>query len=156
MGDRRASLEEAAWLTAERVGSVVASSQVRETGPWGEMAGEGEAQDFLNQVLVVETSLSPEQLLEATQQIEKELGRERKKEFCNSIRRRYRPRTIDIDILFYEDTLVSTPRLTVPHPLIAEREFVLEPLAEVLPGLRHPVTGMTATEMLEALKQRSD
>jgi 2-amino-4-hydroxy-6-hydroxymethyldihydropteridine diphosphokinase len=97
---------------------------------------------FLNQVVEAETELFPLQLLKATQRIERELGRVR------SVPKG--PRTVDIDILFYGRAVVHTERLEIPHPRLAERRFVLAPLADLAPDLRHPVTKRTAREMLAA------
>jgi 2-amino-4-hydroxy-6-hydroxymethyldihydropteridine diphosphokinase len=95
---------------------------------------------FLNQVVEIETSLLPMQLLGRTQKIERALGR--------IATRPKGPRVIDLDILFYADTVVATPGLDIPHPRLADRRFVLEPLAELAPELRHPQTGHTVREML--------
>jgi 2-amino-4-hydroxy-6-hydroxymethyldihydropteridine diphosphokinase len=100
---------------------------------------------FLNSAAQFTTALSPEEVLQATQKVERLLGRTQKS--ANGI---YHDRTIDIDILFYDDAVISTPELTVPHPRIAERLFVLQPLASIAPGLRHPVSGITVGEMLLA------
>ncbi len=101
---------------------------------------------FLNQVVEVETRLFPKQLLEQTQKMERSLGR---------IRTRPKgPRTIDIDILLYGDTILSTPGLEIPHERLAERRFVLEPLAELAAELRHPRTGATVSEMLARVQNQ--
>jgi 2-amino-4-hydroxy-6-hydroxymethyldihydropteridine diphosphokinase len=97
---------------------------------------------FLNQVLEAETALFPMQLLARTQRIERDLGRVRTLSKG--------PRTIDLDILFYGAAVVKTARLEIPHPRIAERRFVLAPLADLAPGLRHPVTRRSVREMLQA------
>ncbi len=144
LGDRRANLVAVEEMIASRVGTIEARSSVRESEPWGDM--EDGAGAFLNRVLVVETPLGPFELLDAVQEIEAELGRRRVAGAC-----KYASRTMDIDILFYDDMVVDGERLTIPHPLIAEREFVLAPLAEVLPGMVHPVSGKTVGEMLAEL-----
>ena len=95
---------------------------------------------FLNQVVSGETSLFPLQLLLRLGRVERELGRVR------GVPKG--PRTIDIDILFYGAAVVDTPRLEIPHPRIAERRFVLQPLADLAPELRHPVTHRTVRQML--------
>ena len=97
---------------------------------------------FLNQVIEAETALTPTQLLAWTAGIEHDLGRTR------DIPKG--PRTLDIDILLYENDVVHTPTLEIPHPRIAERRFVLAPLADLDPDLRHPVTGLTVRQMLDA------
>jgi 2-amino-4-hydroxy-6-hydroxymethyldihydropteridine diphosphokinase len=101
---------------------------------------------FLNQVVEIESSLFPKQLLERTQKIERALGR--------IPTRPKGPRTIDIDILLYGDTILSTPGLEIPHERLADRRFVLEPLAELAPDLRHPRTGSTVNEMLARVKNQ--
>jgi len=102
---------------------------------------------FLNLVLEAETQLFPKQLLQRTQRIERALGRVR------TVPKG--PRTLDIDILFYGTSVIQTPELEIPHPRIAERRFVLAPLADLAPDLRHPVTHKTAREMLEAAPRQS-
>jgi 2-amino-4-hydroxy-6-hydroxymethyldihydropteridine diphosphokinase len=101
---------------------------------------------FLNQVLEAETSLFPKQLLERTQKIERALGR--------TPTHPKGPRTMDIDILLYGDAIVSVPDLEIPHARLADRRFVLEPLAEIAPDLRHPRTGASAREMLAKVQNQ--
>ena len=101
---------------------------------------------FLNQVVEAETDLFPKQLLSQTQKIERALGR--------VPTRPKGPRIIDIDILFYADTIVSTPGLEIPHARLADRRFVLEPLAELAPELRHPRTRATVAEMLAQVRNQ--
>jgi thiamine pyrophosphokinase len=124
-GDRRALLEQAISLIGQRVGRVVRRSSVIETEPWGFSS----ANKFLNMAVAVETSLSPRPLLEATQEIERMLGRQKK-----STGGHYSDRPIDIDILLYDDLHIDEPDLTIPHPLMHEREFVMRPLGEILPS----------------------
>jgi 2-amino-4-hydroxy-6-hydroxymethyldihydropteridine diphosphokinase len=100
---------------------------------------------FLNQVLEAETDLTPLQYLSRTQEIERDLGRVRTTPKG--------PRTIDIDILLFDTRLIQTARLEVPHPRLHERRFVLVPLADLVPDLRHPVTRRTVSEMLAALPE---
>jgi 2-amino-4-hydroxy-6-hydroxymethyldihydropteridine diphosphokinase len=135
MGDRQAYLSAAATLITERMGKIKHSSSVFETAAWG-MAGQA---DFLNQVLLIETSLSPLELLHSLLSAEQELGRFRAG--------KYGPRTIDMDILFYDQWIVSIPGLQVPHPRIPERRFVLEPMLELAPDLRHPVLNRTIRQL---------
>lgn len=102
---------------------------------------------FLNMVVQIETTLAPEALLDRIHEIERDLGRERMTPKG--------PRTIDIDILLYGDLVFKTERLEIPHPRLGERRFVLEPLTDLLPAFRHPITGQTGVEMLEAVEGQS-
>jgi 2-amino-4-hydroxy-6-hydroxymethyldihydropteridine diphosphokinase len=135
LGDREANLARA-LARLRSVMSIEAVSWVYETEP----VGYREQPDFLNLVVVGQTELTPEALLEATQGIERELGRERP--FRNA------PRTIDIDLLLYDGLVRESPELTLPHPRMLERQFVLRPLADVDPELRHPVTGERIADRL--------
>ena len=138
MGDRRAYLRTAVIAVARLGGvEVLATSPVVETDPVGGPAGQGK---YLNAAVEVETEIPPPELLRRLLAIEDSLGRERAE--------RWGPRTIDLDILLYGDEVIETDELTVPHPRMHERRFVLEPLAAIAPGARHPVTGKTAAGML--------
>jgi len=119
--------------------SLLAKSHVYETPPWGYE----EQPAFLNMVIKAETSLEPEALLNYLKQIEAEQGREK------SVR--WGPRLIDLDILFYDDLVVDTPPLVIPHPRLHERGFVLVPLADVAPNLQHPVLEKTVFQLLAQL-----
>lgn len=155
IGDVKSRLQTAQQLINERVGAVLRCSHRYETEPWG-FAAAG-AEHFSNQVMEISTDLAAEEVLDALQGIEQDLGRDRDAE-CRERDRTgepYSSRKIDLDILFYGDEVISTPRLTIPHPLMAEREFVLQPLCEILRSKRHPVTGKTAGEMLDELKNKN-
>ncbi len=194
-GDRTGYLKRAAELVEEQIGKTGKRSSVYETEPWGFT----DSCNFYNQVLMVSTSLTPKQVLDAIHSIEKELGRKRNgdqsipgdrpsgdkyftgKETCpgsqfsgtenntgGSCRpgesfssgndeqagagrpgsRKYAPRTIDIDILFYDDLVLMGEDLTIPHPCIGKRRFVLEPLNEIAPGLVHPENRKTVSQLL--------
>lgn len=151
-GDRRERIDAAREALSRMAGDIAAASPVMSSEPWGEFAAEETTDDFLNQVLVLETPLPPAELLSATQYVEKLLGRERtggEQGRKGTKPQVYASRAIDIDILFYDDRVVETDRLVIPHPLIAAREFVLRPLAAVMPDFRHPVTGESVRRMLE-------
>lgn len=151
-GDVKRTLQTAQQLINSRVGAVLRCSHRYESEPWGFPA----AQRFSNQALEVSTDLSPLEVLDACQGIERELGRNRAAEAIEkaSSGAAYSSRPIDIDIIFYGDEVIDDERLTVPHPLLAEREFALQPLAEIMRWHRHPVTGVTVGEMLDALRNR--
>ena len=151
-GDVKRTLQTAQQLINSRVGAVLRCSHRYESEPWGFPA----AQRFSNQALEVSTDLSPLEVLDACQGIERELGRNRAAEAIEkaSSGAAYSSRPIDIDIIFYGDEVIDDERLTVPHPLLAEREFALLPLAEIMRRHRHPITGVTVGEMLDALRNR--
>ena len=123
LGDKQKNLNDAIRMLENQVGEVEKVSSVIETEP------EGFKSDnmFLNAVVKVRTALSPFELLDITQDVEKSLGRKEKS--SNGI---YHDRVIDIDILLYDDINISTPRLVIPHPRMAQREFVMTPLTEIL------------------------
>ena len=123
IGDRRNALSEAIRLINERVGRVDKVSSFMETEPWGFKS----EFKFLNAVLSVQTMLSPIEILHITQNIEKDMGREKK-----SLGGIYHDRIIDIDLLMYDSLQLDTPELTLPHPHMKEREFVMIPLMEIL------------------------
>ena len=151
-GDVKRTLQTAQQLINSRVGAVLRCSHRYESEPWGFPA----AQRFSNQALEVSTDLSPLEVLDACQGIERELGRNRAAEAIEkaSSGAAYSSRPIDIDIIFYGDEVIDDERLTVPHPLLAEREFALQPLAEIMRRHLHPITGVTVGEMLDALRNR--
>ncbi len=124
LGDKTHNIEACLALIKERVGTILRQSNIVESEPWGYAS----PNTFLNIVVCIDTSLSPHQLLDVTQQIERELGRTEK-----STTGEYKDRIIDIDILLYEDIQLVSPDLTIPHPLILERPFVYKPLQEILP-----------------------
>lgn len=149
MGDRLAKLQAAVdGIAALPFTRVLGKAGVYETPPFGGPPGQG---DYLNTVCRVETTLTPWNLLKETQRLECELGREPESE-----RRRWGSRMIDIDILLWDDLITNRPLpgqplLEVPHPRMAERAFVLLPLAELAPDLVHPAEGKTIRELLERI-----
>jgi 2-amino-4-hydroxy-6-hydroxymethyldihydropteridine diphosphokinase len=140
LGDRRANCAAAVAALGE-----VPGVRVEKTSAWRETAPVGPVPqgDFINGVAQVATTLGPRELFDACLDIERGMGRER--------RVPKGPRVIDLDLLLYGDVVLDEPGLTVPHPEMARRRFVLEPLGEIAPEARHPVTGRTAAEMLAAL-----
>ena len=136
-GDRASYLAKAREALAKEV-ALISISQVYESEPWGGVATNG---NFLNQVLLIQTNLSPLALLQLTQKIEHALGRTREQHWGD--------RTIDIDILYFGDQVSSDPQLTLPHPYLSERRFVLQPLVEILPLMNHPILGKSAVQLLE-------
>lgn len=123
LGDRKATMRRAIGLLNERAGSIDRQSSFIETEPWGFES----TNKFLNMCVRLLTTLSPEQLLMATKQIERELGRTQK-----SVNGQYHDRPIDIDILMYDNVHIDSNDLTLPHPHMQEREFVMKPLREIL------------------------
>ena len=136
LGNPMAMLQGAKTAIAQRCGAVVQASALYRTAAWGME----DQPDFLNQVLLVCTPLDAHALLAIHLEIEKEMGRLRKE--------KYGPRLLDIDILLFNDFIIDTPELKVPHPQMAFRRFVLVPLAELAPNLVHPVKKITIQEML--------
>ncbi|WP_444375243.1 2-amino-4-hydroxy-6-hydroxymethyldihydropteridine diphosphokinase [Prevotella sp.] len=123
LGDRHATMQSAILLLGKQAGSVDRVSSAIETEPWGFKS----ANKFLNMCVRITTTLSPEQLLATTKDIELQLGRTTK-----SVNGQYHDRPIDIDILTYDDLHINTPSLTLPHPHMHERDFVMIPLREIL------------------------
>lgn len=136
-GDRQAILSEAGRMINERIGHLVRTSSIYATKAWGIT----QQPDFLNQVVEVATTLSPKEVLSATQEIELLLGRQKAE--------KWGPRIIDIDLLYYNEQVINAGGLTVPHPQIQNRRFTLAPLAEMAPQFVHPVTGKTQQQLLQ-------
>ena len=134
LGNRQSNFETALMLIGQRIGTVEAISGIIETEPWGFDS----PNRFLNMAVQVITELGPRQTLLATQGIEREIGRTEK-----SAGRVYHDRVIDIDILLYDDLVMDTQELTIPHPLMHKRSFVLKPLSEIAPDVEHPILHKT-------------
>lgn len=143
IGDKRNNLLQVVALIEEQVGRVVCLSCFYETDPWGYAS----ANTYLNAALGVETILSPFEVLSVTQTIERKLGRTKKS--MNGV---YFDRPIDIDLLLMDDVVIQTESLTLPHPLMHERLFVMKPLVEIAPTVMHPVLGKTICQIYNELK----
>ena len=140
LGNRKEILNKAIELLNQKVGVVILQSKDYETKPWGVT----DQPDFLNLAVAIHTRLKPLEILEQTQSIENQLGRVRKE--------KWGARLIDIDIIFYGEEIINLPDLKVPHPLMQDRDFALNPLAEIAPNFLHPALKKTVLELLMALK----
>ena len=138
LGDKEMNLSTAISRLSATVGRVLCQSSFYVSKAWGYMS----ENDFLNAVVLIETDLSPFDLLRETQNIEKHIGRKEK-----TAGNDYSDRIIDIDILFYNDEIINHRNLKIPHPLIIERDFVLTPLTEIAPDYIHPVKEKTIKEL---------
>ena len=136
VGDRHKNLEQAIQLIEGQAGKVLERSSIYETAAWGRE----DQPSFLNQVLHLETELDPHALLQSILKTELEMGRMRKE--------KYGPRTIDIDILLFNDDAVDTSELVIPHPQLALRRFALMPLAEIAASKIHPLLKKSIDELL--------
>lgn len=141
---RRAYLEKAKYLLAEKAGAVLKESAVYSTEPWGVESDTY----FLNQVILFSTPLQPESLLKTIHEIEDILGRSRNT--------KYGPRTIDIDILLWGDLVKRTTDLQIPHPFMQDRKFVLKPLCEIAPDVIHPVLGKSISTLAGACTDQKE
>lgn len=141
LGNRLSYLEQAKQLIAEACGNIINESGIYETAAWGIT----EQPSFYNQVIVLQTNLAPDLLMQSLLNIEEQIGRKR------AIK--YGPRIIDIDILLINSLIQTTDLLSLPHPFLPERRFALLPLAEVAPLLLHPLANKN---ILELLKDCSD
>lgn len=139
LGNREKFLADAIVKINQRIGEVLIQSSVFQTTPWGFDSSEL----FLNQIIMIHTELTPQDVLHIIHEIEHEAGRIRSAE-------RFNNRTLDIDIIFYDDLILDTPELQIPHPTLHQRLFVLMPLHEVAPGWIHPILRKDVTSLLQA------
>lgn len=139
LGNKEENLNTAVEKIKEKIGEVTSLSSFIETDPWGFESENG----FLNAVLCVETRLEPHQILSILKEIEIEMGRTSK-----SVNRVYSDRIIDIDILLYDNLIMNTKDLVIPHPLMTERDFVMKPLIEIAGDTIHPVTGKKLKDLI--------
>ncbi|MGK0365173.1 MAG: 2-amino-4-hydroxy-6-hydroxymethyldihydropteridine diphosphokinase [Saprospiraceae bacterium] len=144
LGDRRKNLVDVEGLINLKVGPVVNSSKTYETAAWGLT----EQPDFFNQVLSVKTTLDAEEVLREILEIETHMGRIREE--------KWGARIIDIDILYYNDSVINLPHLKIPHPFIQERNFVLIPLLEIAPDHEHPILKLPNEELFWKSKDESE
>jgi len=144
IGNKKENFREAYQKIENQLGKIVKKSSVYESPPWGFHAEE----NFWNQLLIIDTEHSPEELLKKIHVIESSFGRKRENP-------QYSSRKMDIDILYYDDIFMETELLTIPHPRIHQRMFVLIPLAEIAPNRKHPLLRLTSLQMLEYCKDES-
>lgn len=140
LGDRLENLRQAQEYIALEIGTIVQASSVYATQAWGVH----DQPDFLNQALEVKTELMPAEILEKIQYIEKRMGRIKTEKWSK--------RLIDIDILFYNQDIIQTENLTIPHPFLHERNFVLAPLAEIAPDFLHPIFQISILKLYQNSK----
>lgn len=140
LGSREQNCLKAIALLSENNITVTKQSSLYETEPWGVK----DQPEFINMAAEASTDLEPLRLLKILKEIEKELGRQETE--------RWGPRAIDLDILLYNDLAINTPELTIPHPSMHIRAFVLKPLSEIAPDKVHPVMGKTIKELLASIK----
>jgi 2-amino-4-hydroxy-6-hydroxymethyldihydropteridine diphosphokinase len=140
LGNREENLQKSIALL-EATGELIAVSSLYETEPWKM----DNVTSFINQVILLSTTLSADKLMDALLETENKMGRVRAQVSKGVL---YESRIIDLDILFYNDEVISTDKLTIPHPALHQRKFVLEPLAEINPGLIHPIINKAVSALL--------
>ena len=143
LGDREGWLQQVRVEISDKLGEISLCSELVESAPWGYSSDHA----YLNQVVLIECMLSAPDLLYRIHEIEATLGRVKKAYYVD--------RKVDIDILFYDDSVMESEQLTIPHPLIQDRLFVLIPLAQILPEYQHPVLKETSSELLRKCKDKS-
>lgn len=142
LGDSKQYISDALIMIASKVGRLDTASSLFQTESWGNP----DQPDFINQVICVHTDLEPSELLKTILMIESELGRERLEKWGS--------RTIDIDILLFDNQVINTPKLVIPHPRMHERRFTLEPLNEIASHIKHPILNKSIGELLDELSDK--
>ena len=145
IGDKKKNITDATIIIGSVMGNLRILSSLYETEPWGYES----PNTFLNAVIQIETEIEPQKCLDIAKAFEREMGRVHTKEG-------YEDRIIDVDILFYDDIIYHGDNLTIPHPLIEQRDFVLRPMAEIAPDFRHPISGKTMKNLLHELNKKSE
>lgn len=143
-GNRLSNLNETILLIDKQIGKIEMQSSIYETPPWGFESD----QWFYNQVLLIGSELTPKQILKGLLNIEKKMGRIRHQQ-------KYSSRTMDIDILFFNNEVIDSPQLEIPHPRLHQRLFVLQPMAEIAPDFIHPLLKKSIVELLAACEDNS-
>jgi 2-amino-4-hydroxy-6-hydroxymethyldihydropteridine diphosphokinase len=138
-GDKFKNINDAITSVNEIAGRIISCSKIYKTAPWGNQNQD----EFLNQVIIIATEISPSGLMDVLLKIEKSFGRERGEKWS--------PRVIDLDILYYNNDIINQPDLKIPHPHLHERRFTMIPLVELLPEMIHPVILKKNNEILEQL-----
>lgn len=146
IGDRESAIEHSLLKINQQVGEIISKSKIYETEAWGVE----NQQAYLNQCIEVKTNLNAFELINTLLLIEKDLGRLRNSNLT------YEPRTIDLDILFYNKEIINTHQLTVPHPRLHLRRFVLIPLSEIAPNYLHPLFNKTIFNLLNECQDTSE
>lgn len=144
LGDKRKNLEIALQVISRKIGKIQRQSLIYETEPWGFE----DSKNFFNQVIEIDTSSNPPELLEKIKKIEERFGRSENQSAI------YQPRQMDIDILFFNDEIIKLPGLVIPHPRLHERNFVLEPLSELAADLVHPIFNQTILQLKATCKDK--
>ncbi len=144
-GNKQEHLQQAIYLISQKIGTVLAVSSIYKTASWG-----FDSDDFYNICIKVNTTLNPEMLLEKAQMVEKYLGRVHQESDT------YEDRVIDVDVLFFDDEVIFSKNLIVPHPKMLDRKFVLVPLAEIEPNFMHPITKQKINQCLFHCTDHSD
>lgn len=154
VGDVKDTLRRAQQAINKELGIILRCSHSYESKAWGFTSSE----NFYNQAIILDTDFTPEELLDKVMEIEQQLGRNREEEAAIKAQtgERFAPRKIDIDILFYEDEVIDTPTLKIPHPLIQDRDFVLRPLNEIAPEKVHPTLRKTIHTLFEEMEAKGE